>query len=260
MFQATGNLNLPIEEPAETQTDPNLGSQPSLVRGSGSASRKGKRKAPPSSNATVTDGGYGGPNKKPLRLISKIWDHYKVEIIDEARIATCLYCDTRVPADKVKNTTSSVRNHYLHCTMSPSKVQLDQTCINFPPVGSIDVPSSHKWQYNPKELMDAIVDKFIVDETCFTEVDKPGFRKMCKIGFHPCFTLPSRRTLASKCMDRHEDFRNSLKLFFSKKSQRVSLTSDCWTSNQNKNYMSVTAHYVDGNFKLQKKNSLFCCY
>ncbi|MFS8033953.1 putative ribonuclease H-like superfamily [Helianthus anomalus] len=33
----------------------------------------------------------------------------------------------------------------------------------------------------------------------------------------------------------------------------ISITSDCWTSNQTIGYMSLTAHYIDSDWKLQKR-------
>ncbi|BAT89394.1 hypothetical protein VIGAN_06034100, partial [Vigna angularis var. angularis] len=44
-----------------------------------------------------------------------------------------------------------------------------------------------------------------------------------------------------------------LKIFLSKQCERVCLTTDTWTSIQNLNYMSLTAHFIDNDWKLQKK-------
>ena len=51
----------------------------------------------------------------------------------------------------------------------------------------------------------------------------------------------------------HVEERNSLKKFFKKQSQRVCLTTDTWTSVQRINYMCITAHYNDVQWKLNKK-------
>lgn len=174
--------------------------------------------------------------------------------MDNVRTATCIYCNKKVKARQDKNNTSSVKNHFLKCKMNPANIKYDQTCINFPKVGTVaDVNASNNWHFDAKKLWATIVDKFIIDETSFLEIDKPGFRKMCKVGFHPSFNLPGRHTLANDVMKRHESLRESLRKFFSTKSQRVSLTSDCWTSNQKVNYMSLTAHFIDDSFRLQKK-------
>jgi hypothetical protein len=33
----------------------------------------------------------------------------------------------------------------------------------------------------------------------------------------------------------------------------ISLTSDCWTSNQTIEYMCLTAHFINSDWKLQKR-------
>jgi len=38
----------------------------------------------------------------------------------------------------------------------------------------------------------------------------------------------------------------------------VRLTSDCWTSIQNLNYMCITAHFIDSNQNLHKRILNFC--
>ena len=40
--------------------------------------------------------------------------------------------------------------------------------------------------------------------------------------------------------------------------QRVCLTTDTWTSIQNVNYMVLTAHFIDNDWKLQKRILNFC--
>ena len=93
MFQAVGNLNLAREDPPEIV--PHSRFQPSPIRGSGTNSRKGKRASPAESNAAST-GDDGGAKKKVLKLISPIWDHYVVELVNGVRVATCKYCNKTV--------------------------------------------------------------------------------------------------------------------------------------------------------------------
>lgn len=72
--------------------------------------------------------------------------------------------------------------------MNPANIKTDQTYLNFPKAGSAEVTGSHKWQFDYKKLWDTIVDKFIVDGTPFIEIEKPGFKKMAIVEFHPSFT------------------------------------------------------------------------
>jgi hypothetical protein len=46
-------------------------------------------------------------------------------------------------------------------------------------------------------------------------------------------------------------------ILLSANKQMVSLTTDCWTSVQNMNYMIVTCHYIDEGRALNKKNIEF---
>ncbi|KAL0554309.1 hypothetical protein IC582_008227 [Cucumis melo] len=45
---------------------------------------------------------------------------------------------------------------------------------------------------------------------------------------------------------------------FVKNKYRVSLTTDCWTSGQNINYMVLTVHFIDSDWKLHKRILSFC--
>lgn len=44
-----------------------------------------------------------------------------------------------------------------------------------------------------------------------------------------------------------------MKIFLKHNCQRVSLTTDCWTSQQQESYMIVTAHFIDNDWNLHKK-------
>jgi hypothetical protein len=49
-----------------------------------------------------------------------------------------------------------------------------------------------------------------------------------------------------------DDEREKLRKFMKNNYQRVSLTTDTWTSKNSLNYMCVTAHFIDNEWKLQK--------
>lgn len=74
----------------------------------------------------------------------------------------------------------------------------------------------------------------------------------------PKFLIPSRNTLRHDCYDLYMEEKSKLKKYFSETSPRVCLTTDTWTSCQNLSYMCLTAHFVDADWKLQKKILNFC--
>ncbi|KAK2652856.1 hypothetical protein Ddye_012712 [Dipteronia dyeriana] len=92
----------------------------------------------------------------------------------------------------------------------------------------------------------------IVDELPFSFVEKDGFRDFCRVAC-PRFTLPSRRTLVRDIYQLYVDEKLKLKKHFIEKSPRVCLTIDTWTSIQNINYMVITSHFIDCEWKLHKR-------
>lgn len=72
------------------------------------------------------------------------------------------------------------------------------------------------------------------------------------------FDPPSRTTIARDVYQIYLEEKNKLWSFFMNNSFIVSLTTDTWTSIQNTNYMVLTAHLVDNDWKLQKKILYFC--
>lgn len=93
----------------------------------------------------------------------------------------------------------------------------------------------------------------IIDELPFIFPEKEGFKdfisKAC-----PRFKVPSRITMYRDVLRLYEDEKAKLKKYFKDSHQTVSLTTDTWTSSTLQNYMVLTAHYIDSNWQLNKKN------
>ncbi|KAK2662402.1 hypothetical protein Ddye_000976 [Dipteronia dyeriana] len=64
-------------------------------------------------------------------------------------------------------------------------------------------------------------------------------------GACPKFDPLSRTTIARDINQVYLDEKAILKSMFSFNKQRVCLTTDCWTSIQNTNYMVITAHFIN---------------
>jgi hypothetical protein len=62
----------------------------------------------------------------------------------------------------------------------------------------------------------------------------------------------SRTTIKNDCIKVFETEKYKIRKIF-KGVDRISLTSDCYTSNQTIWYMCLTAHYIDSDWKLQKR-------
>uniref|UniRef100_A0A803MBI4 Transposase n=1 Tax=Chenopodium quinoa TaxID=63459 RepID=A0A803MBI4_CHEQI len=68
----------------------------------------------------------------------------------------------------------------------------------------------------------------------------------------PQFTIPSRVTIARDCVKLYYSEKERLREMF-KACQRISVTTDTWTSIQRINYLCLTAHFIDSEWKLHKK-------
>ncbi|OMO89160.1 reverse transcriptase [Corchorus capsularis] len=68
----------------------------------------------------------------------------------------------------------------------------------------------------------------------------------------------SRNTFKAEVLKVHNKLKEDLKTTLHKVPSRICLTSDMWTSCQNRGYLSLTAHYVDENWKLCSKVLNFC--
>ncbi|XP_057745420.1 zinc finger BED domain-containing protein RICESLEEPER 1-like [Arachis stenosperma] len=111
--------------------------------------------------------------------------------------------------------------------------------------------------YSLEDCKKSVAEFVVLDEMPFKVVEGIGFRKMLN-RFKPRFTVPSRVTVSRDCFQLYLDEKKKLKEWLAKSCARVCLTTDCWTSNQNYSYMSLTAHFIDEEWKLQKRIINFC--
>ncbi|KAK2653165.1 hypothetical protein Ddye_013021 [Dipteronia dyeriana] len=107
-------------------------------------------------------------------------------------------------------------------------------------------------RYNAEECRHALVEMLILDELPLRFVENQGFRKFF-FAMNPRFDVPSRRTIVRDLYQLYVEERIKLKNYFKSSQVRVCLTRDTWTSIQNINYMVVTSHFIDCDWKLQKR-------
>ncbi|KAK2648515.1 hypothetical protein Ddye_016004 [Dipteronia dyeriana] len=103
----------------------------------------------------------------------------------------------------------------------------------------------------------ALSKMIVLDELPFSFVEREGFRHFCSIAC-PKFDPPSRTTIVKDINQLCLDEKATLKSKFSFNKQRVCLTTDCWTSIQNTNYMVITTHFIDSGLELHKRILNFC--
>ncbi|KAM5546439.1 zinc finger BED domain-containing protein RICESLEEPER 2-like, partial [Rosa sericea] len=201
---------------------------------------------------------------------SFVWEHFleydKIEVQKDAegndieivhKRAYCKYCPRGkvgdFAVDSSKNGTSGMIRH------------INQNCRYYPP----NVDKSQKnlagdkskgnrlttVAYNQDDYLEACVEMIVIDELPFSFVEKKGFNRFCE-KVCPLFDVPSRRKLCRAFLGKYDTSKKELKKIL--KQYRLNLTTDTWTSVQNVNYMVLTAHFIDIDWKMHKRVISFC--
>nr|KAJ0195371.1 hypothetical protein LSAT_V11C700378870 [Lactuca sativa] len=186
---------------------------------------------------------------------SKVWDDFVVVTLrDGKKKAKCKHCKSRL-AIIGSGPTSSYKRHLNSCI--PHKQSLkNQQILNFQPSGcDVDfVPPliGSDTKYDENKMREAIANWILSTEQPFATVEDVMFVKMMKTAT-PLFEKVSRVTITSDCFKVYEHEKKRLKAL-TKAASKISLTTDCWKSSHQKiEYMVITAHFVDHNWRLQKR-------
>ncbi|CAL2239600.1 unnamed protein product [Prunus armeniaca] len=201
------------------------------------------------------------------RGVKRSWDKKKerkkdatrkiIEVEVVHKRAKCVYCPKGplgdYAVDSGKNGTSGMLNHIRkYCRYYPTNVDKNQKII------SGDKSQGNKLVargFVQTDVLEACAEMIIVDELPFSFVEKKGFRKFCSIAC-PLFNVPSRRTIVRQFLKMYDE--HKLKLKKDLRETRVYLTTNTWTSVQNCNYMVLTGHFIDCEWKMHKRVLNFC--
>nr|CAD1823589.1 unnamed protein product [Ananas comosus var. bracteatus] len=113
-----------------------------------------------------------------------------------------------------------------------------------------------KGEYDHKMIREIIAKMIMAHEYPFSIVEHAWFNVLLKV-LNPNYEKISRKTIKNDCMEVYDNEKDKLKKML-KSVGRISLTSDTWTSNQTIGYMCLTAHFIDFEWKLQKRVINFC--
>ncbi|KAK7310074.1 hypothetical protein RJT34_07302 [Clitoria ternatea] len=189
-------------------------------------------------------------NASSTRKRSMVWDHFEKLVEKGLPMAKCNYCSKSYHYDPKVHGTSNLIAHLKVCPKYPYAVTNDpnQSVINFEGGGIIAADT----RFNFEACKRAVAIFVILDEHPFIVVEGLGFKHLCK-QLQPQFDPPSRHTVAKDCFQVYLDEKIRLKALFKSDCHRVALTTDCWTSVQNLNYLTLTAHFIDNEWKYQKR-------
>ncbi|KAD4179532.1 hypothetical protein E3N88_28123 [Mikania micrantha] len=204
-------------------------------------------------DTTSKDGGAKGKRKNSSGVhphFKDIEGMYKGKMVKKKQ---CIHCKHSYVANS-SGTTSSLKRHLDDCAYFQRSKGNTKNVINFEYSGSdnkndfINVESSGG--YNHMKCREIIAKMIIAHELPFSFVEYHWFNQLLKYN-NPLYQKISRSTITRECIKVVDAEKERIKKIL-KKVDMISLTSDCWTSNQTIGYMCLTAHFVDSDWKMQK--------
>ena len=192
--------------------------------------------------------------RKAIETRSIVWDHFDKVLDNDANLirGKCKYCGKSYAAQSKRHGTSSLNGHMKSCLSNPHAKETRQTYLAFQSSKSNSEFLLTNWVFNQENVRKALAKMVIIDELPFKFVEGRGFKGFVEESC-PMFKIPSRWTVNRDIFSMFSEERSNLKKFFKENSQRICLTTDTWTSVQRINYMCITAHFIDSQWKLQKK-------
>ncbi|KAK9273474.1 hypothetical protein L1049_018284 [Liquidambar formosana] len=224
--------------------------------------------AAPTTTATSTpatsSANVSPPRKKLYKKKSIAWENFiELKGPDGKSLgrARCRWCEKECGCSSVNGTTSMLK-HIARCAKYPYNEDKKQKLLSFKSVGHLQDSDCHSsslsnWKFDQELCRQALTKMIIVDELPFKFVEREGFKNFVSV-LQPRFQLLSRSTVATDCLNLYKNEKVKLKNVLKNCVQRISLTTDLWTSLQNISYMCLTGHFIDKDWKLQKRILNFC--
>jgi len=188
------------------------------------------------------------PNKKRKQK-SVVWEHFTLENVDDGcRRAYCKKCNQSFAystGSKVVG-TSHLKRHIAKGTCA--------TRLH----GQNHSTSTPQTRVSPYITIDQdhylleIAMMIIMHDYPLHMVEHPGFVAFVK-NLHPQFNRLTFNTIQGDCVAIFLSEKQNLQRYFDGLPGRLCLTLDMWTSSQSVGYVFITGHFVDNDWKLQKR-------
>ncbi|KAL9995206.1 putative transcription factor/ chromatin remodeling BED-type(Zn) family [Helianthus debilis subsp. tardiflorus] len=186
--------------------------------------------------------------RKKRKLTSKVWQSFTIleQEPNQPLYCKCNKCGKKYLADST-NGTGNLSRHLLKCTKSTTK-EIGQYMVDVDD-GVLDMRTSN---FNQERFRELLIYALARHDLPFSFVEYEGIRNIFKY-LEPSVSFISRNTAKSDIRKLYQREKSRLRGELIKSPGRICLTSDCWTSIVTDGYLSLTAHYIDSNWVLQKR-------
>ncbi|XP_026410479.1 zinc finger BED domain-containing protein DAYSLEEPER-like [Papaver somniferum] len=198
-----------------------------------------------SMNDCMTVNSKAVSKKRKRNLISDVWADFKlVEQADGSEKAVCNDCGQKYVYDSQKGGNSTMSRHKCARRETKDVGQLLLSGKN----GQVSTRARKIGQMKFRELISKLI---IARNLPLSLVEWEEFRDICTYLNDDVKTL-SRNTGKADILKAHTIRKEDMCKILKCVPGRISLTSDMWTSVTTTGYISLTVHYVDQDWKLQK--------
>ena len=223
---------------------------PNIINLEASNSEKGVAASAATQQANVADTEEHTPfRKRKRKKTSEVWPHFnEIKLSNGTEMNECKHCREKIKKTKDSSTTPLHR----HIEICPNlKVcKKGQLNLNVVPGKSGSPSMVQNWKFDNARIREVVSHMIMVHELPFNFVEYDLFTILMKEA-NPAFNKISRAATREDCISSYKIGRKRIQKLLNSVN-RVSITTDMWTSNQNIHYMVVTCHFVDSDFKLNK--------
>ncbi|CAH1430225.1 unnamed protein product [Lactuca virosa] len=229
------------EDEEEVGSVPNKEEVPSGSKASKATKVKAKKLKPNLSS---------NPVKRQRKLTSPVWKHFEMidELDENGNIQSkCKKCGTKYIAESSYGIGNMLRhartcNTHNYADVGQLLIKTNMNCS----LGTRSV------MYKHDEFRELVAIAVARHNLPLQFVEYEGIRN-CFSYLNPEVKTFCRNTVKSEIKNMYLVEKNKLCDVLQSIPGRVALTSDCWTSVTTDGYISLTAHFVDQNWCLQKK-------
>ncbi|XP_057968491.1 zinc finger BED domain-containing protein DAYSLEEPER-like [Malania oleifera] len=208
------------------------------------------------------------PSNKRRKKKSIVWEHFTIETVGAGcRRACCKQCKQSFAystGSKVAG-TSHLKRHIAKgtCPMNLRNQEKNQLAPYSAPskmVGTASDPPKRRYRtssspavlFDPDRCRHEIAKMIIMHDYPLHMVEHPGFVAFVQ-SLQPRFEMVSFNTVQGDCVATYLREKQSLSKALEGIPGRIGLALDFWTSSQTVGYVFLTGHFIDNDWKLQRR-------
>ncbi|XP_072995778.1 zinc finger BED domain-containing protein RICESLEEPER 2-like isoform X1 [Typha latifolia] len=193
-------------------------------------------------------------NPRGRKLRSLVWNDFtKERRVDGSYVAVCNHCKKQLTASSRSGTTH-LKNHLGTCLSTKRVMKRKKLVVRRLLLKSADAKgeASEQSHFDQEVSRQDLARMIVRHGYRFSMVQDAGFRTFVR-NLQPQFKMVSYDKVKVDCMRIYEGARIRLRDLLKNLPSRVSLSVDMWRSSDGVEYVCLTCHYIDDEWKLKKR-------